>query len=120
MYNKNGSCYIRIPFTVSGVGSLSSLKLNVRYDDGFVAYINGIEVTHKNAPGRDGNSDPLDWEADATVSHGDTAAKILEEFDVSHYIYSLHDGDNILAIHGLNKGTGSSDFLISTELLDIC
>ena len=46
MYNISGTCYIRIPFTVDAgdIGNITSLTLKMRYDDGFVAYINGTEV----------------------------------------------------------------------------
>jgi hypothetical protein len=36
--------------------------------------------------------------------------------DISESLSSLRDGANVLAIHGLNRSTGSSDFLINAEL----
>ena len=46
MYGKTTSCYIRIPFTVTAeaLQNLTSMMLRVRYDDGFIAYLNGVEV----------------------------------------------------------------------------
>ena len=47
MYNtSNPFAYIRIPFTAdtAELVSVSSLKLRMRYDDGFVAYLNGDEI----------------------------------------------------------------------------
>jgi len=48
MYARNATCYVRIPFIAKFTGGSrtapTSLTLNVRYDDGFVAYINGAEV----------------------------------------------------------------------------
>ncbi|MCP4594674.1 MAG: hypothetical protein GY842_28410, partial [bacterium] len=46
MYGLSSTCLIRIPFEVSEdvLAGLSNLTLDVRYDDGFVAYVNGAEV----------------------------------------------------------------------------
>jgi hypothetical protein len=41
---------VRIPFTVADAAQLQSLTLKAKYDDGFVAYINGVEVARRNAP----------------------------------------------------------------------
>ena len=37
--------------TVQDPSRLTSLTLRMRYDDGFVAYLNGLEVARRNAPG---------------------------------------------------------------------
>jgi hypothetical protein len=112
MYNKNTSCYIRIPFAVAAadVGQLPFLTLSIRYDDGFVAYINGTEVARKNCVGAPA------WNSRASTSNSDTSAVDLEVFDISAYANKLVAGQNILAIQGLNESTTSSDFLISAEL----
>ena len=112
MYNKNGTCYIRIPFTVDAcdINNITTLTLRMRYDDGFVAYINGTEVKRAYAP-----TTPI-WNSLSTTSREATSA--FESFDISAYINTLHAGTNILAIHGLNgTTTTSSDFLICTQLI---
>ncbi|UCG48780.1 MAG: lamin tail domain-containing protein, partial [Phycisphaerales bacterium] len=113
MYGKNASCYIRIPFQVYApdLSEFDSLILKVRYDDGFVAYINGVKVMDANPPAS------IAWNSQASASHSDSLAIQLEPFDISNHLGSLHAGDNLLAIHGLNVTTGSSDFLISVELV---
>jgi hypothetical protein len=109
MYNQNTTCYIRIPFTVSSNPSgLNFLALNIQYDDGFVAYINGIEVQRRLFTGTPA------WNSQAD---GDHEAGGVESFDISGHINALRQGQNVLAIHGLNVSTTSSDFLISVELL---
>lgn len=112
MYNRRTSCLIRIPFTVTQevLTSLSRLLLLVRYDDGFVAYLNGQEVRRANLPGS-----PT-WQSGANSTHDDGDAVQLQSFDISGYRSQLRAGDNILAIHGLNASTSSSDFLISVAL----
>jgi len=109
MYNRRPGCYIRIPFKVSNdPKSHDFLTLKVRYDDGFVAYINGVEVQRALVSGTPG------WNS---YSSGGHEAGGLQSFDISSYVEALHQGDNILAIHGLNTSLGSSDFLISAELV---
>jgi len=109
MYARNATCYVRIPFTIDA--DHTSLTLNVRYDDGFVAYINGVEVARRYF-----NGSPA-WNSRASSSHSDSVAVLLENIDISDFIDILKQGDNLLAIHAMNSSTASSDFLISAELL---
>jgi hypothetical protein len=113
MYGKNTTCYIRIPFNVSAddLANVSSLYLKVRYDDAFVAYLNGEEVQRALFEGT-----PV-WNSGATSSHNDSDAVNFETFDLSAHIGKIQRGQNILAIQGLNAGTTSSDLLISVELV---
>ncbi len=114
MYNNNDTCYIRIPFTFNGDPcDFNILKLKIRYDDGFIAYLNGteLEVATRNFTGTPS------WDSSANTTHTDSLAKKFEEINVTDYIDALEQGDNILAIHGLNCTTNISDFLISAELV---
>jgi hypothetical protein len=112
MYNINTSCYIRIPFTVEA-GSLSrltALSLKVRYDDGFVAYLNGAELARRNFTGTPA------WNSRAGASNPDSAAIVFDPIDVSAFIGYLKRGANLLAIQGMNNTLTSGDMLISVEL----
>jgi hypothetical protein len=112
MYGISGTCYVRIPFSLSAndIKNVASLLLKVRYDDAFVAYLNGVEVQRAFFDGTPS------WNSVATLSHSDADAVNFETFDISAHIGKLRSGQNILAIHGLNAGTTSSDFLICVEL----
>jgi hypothetical protein len=112
MYATNTTCYIRVPFTVEAdeLDSLSEMILKVRYDDGFVAYLNGTEVARRNF------DDTPAWDSRGSASHPDSLAVDFEEIDISEFIGDLKLGDNLLAIHGLNASATSSDMLISAEL----
>lgn len=112
MYGKATSCYVRIPFQVSAsvLSGLTSLTLNVRYDDAFVAYLNGVEIQRANFTGTPA------WNSAASAGHPDTDAVNFEPFDISSRIGSLHAGMNLLALQGLNETTANSDFLLSVEL----
>ena len=113
MYGVNSSCYIRIPFEVaaSDLADLSSLVLKARYDDGFIAYINGVEACRVMFDGSPS------WNSEATANHSDLDAVEPEPFNASAALGALRAGRNLLAIQGLNAGSTSSDFLISVSLL---
>ena len=111
MFNLTESVYIRIPIEIPDAGMVRSLQLGVKYDDGFIAYLNGIPVARKNAP--TGNSH---FKFGATGGHPDIKAVNQEQFDLAPHLDRLVSGTNLLAIHGLNAGRDSSDLLILPEL----
>ncbi len=113
MYNVNSGCYIRVPFTVSAtdLASLTTLTLRVRYDDGFIAYLNGTEVQRDMF-----NGTPV-YNSRAIGNRPDEDAVKLTPFDLSDHVGKLHAGTNLLAVQALNQSTTSSDFLISFELV---
>lgn len=111
MFGKNACVYLRIPFPVENPASVDQLTLRMRYDDGFVAYLNGQEIARKNAP------DTLAWNASATARHADALAIQFEEFDVSALTSFLTVGMNVLAIQGLNVDATNADFLLQAELI---
>ncbi len=89
-----------------------SLVLKMKYDDGYVAWLNGVEVARRNvAPG------PLNWRSEAGI-HDDGAAIIFESVDISQHADALRMGENVLAIHAVNTGNNSSDFLLLPALVD--
>jgi hypothetical protein len=111
MYNINSSCYIRIPFLCSeDINKLKIMTLKMRYDDGFVAYLNGVEVARRNFEGNPA------WSSAAKADRPDSDALTFEQIDLSQYISLLEPGANRLAIQGLNVSAADSDFLIAVEL----
>ncbi|UCG56545.1 MAG: CotH kinase family protein, partial [Phycisphaerales bacterium] len=112
MYGEYTSCYVRIPFTVDAndVSDFTGLTLKVRYDDGFVAYINGVEVDRANFTGQP------QWDSDSDGNHEAGSTGFDLERDIFDRIDALQQGDNVLAIHALNTSRTSSDFLISAAL----
>jgi hypothetical protein len=113
MYQKNATCYIRIPFVAAAgtLEGLTTLTLKARYDDGFIAYLNGVEVQRVGFAGMPA------WNSAANSSHSDSEAVSFQSFDLSSHVGVLRAGANLLAIHGLNQTATSSDFLISVELI---
>jgi hypothetical protein len=108
MRSVNSTCFIRIPFTVTGLADFTDAQLRVRYDDGYVAYINGTEVARKNAPAS------VAWNSEATTNHNDSEAVLFENADVleSNAIGDLFvEGENLLTIVAMNSSVTGSDFL---------
>ncbi|UCG49880.1 MAG: lamin tail domain-containing protein [Phycisphaerales bacterium] len=111
--NANTSCYVRIPFACAVV-EYSSLMLKVRYDAGFIAYLNGAEVARRIFPE---GAEPKWSSSTYPNQHDDALAVALEPIDISDHIKLLREGNNTLAFHAMNISTASPDFLISAELV---
>jgi hypothetical protein len=112
MLGRNASAYIRLPFTVADPAAFSSLTLRVKYDDGFVAYLNGTEVARRNTP-----ASPT-WNSAATASRANTNVLVAEDISLTTYLGLLQGGANVLAIQGLNFSASDSDFVIHAELME--
>ena len=108
MYNRSSSVYVRLPFSVTNLSAFNHLMLNVRYDDGFVACLNGQAVASRNAP-----ASPA-YNSTATASHvGITFESIV--IDLTPGL--LVTGTNLLAIQGLNLASNDLDFFFQAELV---
>ncbi len=105
---KGTSVYMRVPFDVSDPNAFVDLTLRMRFDDGFVAYINGHRVAAANAP------DAPRWDSTATGNAGEQNS--FRPFYISEHKDKLRPGRNVLAIHGLNVDASSPDLLIAPEL----
>jgi hypothetical protein len=113
MYGQRSSLFVRIPFTVETPADISGLLLKLRYDDGFVAWINGVPVAENLAP----DVDPMPWNAAATGERPDAQCIIWEEHPFPAQSVNLRAGTNILAVQLLNKSAGNADALLQTTLL---
>ena len=54
MFNANPGAYLRFEFDIADLSAIDAMTLKMRYDDGFVAFLNGAEVAAGNAPGSGG------------------------------------------------------------------
>ncbi|MGA2750159.1 MAG: CotH kinase family protein [Verrucomicrobiota bacterium] len=111
MYGSNATAYVRIPFSVAGPPAFNTLSLLVRYNAGFVAFLNGQQIASANAPATPG------WKSTATQLNLDPLAVQWQEFDLSTAQAYLQAGTNVLAIQGLNLGATNTDFLLQAQLL---
>ncbi len=111
MYNIQTSCYVRIAFPFQGNPTdVTAMTLRVRYDDGFIAYLNGIEIARRKFSGVPA------WNSVGDMINDDVAAVNFEDIPIANFAQVIKQGDNILALHALNQSAASSDFLISVEL----
>ena len=114
----NATIFTRSSFNVDAaqLPTLLSLKLNVRYDDAYICYLNGVEVARKNYAG----TNPTTTQASGTT-HADAASIVFEEVDISGFKSYLVAGTNVLCFHGLNATSSSAnthgkDFLLQPKL----
>jgi hypothetical protein len=85
MSNVNASAYLRVPFNVPDPGLFKALTLRMRYDDGFVAYLNGTEIARRNAPPTNA------WNSTATANHGPPPpGALIENFESGNSQYTVH------------------------------
>jgi uncharacterized protein (DUF1800 family) len=102
------SVYLRKTFQVADPAAVDALILSVDFDDGFVAYLNGVEVARENLAGN-----PPAHNAATTNDH---EAGSPVAYDLSARKGLLRAGDNVLAVQAHNGSLTSSDFSIIPEL----
>jgi hypothetical protein len=111
MYGVRTSCYIRVPFPFTGdIQKIAALILRIRCNDGFVAYLNGIEIGRRNFTGTPA------WNSVADGTQPEAAAAKFENIEIVNVADVLRPGDNLLALQGLNAALTSPDLLVSAEL----
>lgn len=106
------TAYTRFEFELSDPAAVSALTLGMLYDDGFVAYLNGVQVAEAGAP-----ETPL-WNSAALASAQRSDETVLSDyidFDISQHLGQLQAGINVLAVHALNLSS-SSDMLMVPQL----
>lgn len=87
MLGKNASAFLRVPFDVADP-SFENLRLRLRYEDGFIAYLNGWEVARRNAPAK------AQWNSTATTAQSRQApVTLVENFDTTPGSYVTAPAD---------------------------
>ena len=111
MRDRSASVFVRAQFVAEDPAALTRLSLSVRFDAGFVAWIDGIEVARRNAP------DDVTWESAATTGRSLEETLAFETIDVSEHLDALAPGDvHVLAIQGLNDGAASPEFFFDARV----
>jgi hypothetical protein len=112
MLGVNASLWMRTEFNLE-LGEpeiFDTLTLRMKYEDGFVAYINGQQVYSSRAP------NPVEWNSTADSNRPIQDASVFEAINLTAFLDTLQAGKNVLAIHGLNDGSTDPNFLILPEL----
>jgi hypothetical protein len=113
MLNQQVSCYARSTFSIASsdaLAALSTLSLGMSYNDGFVAYLNGVKIAERNAP-----ATPA-WNTPATASRDLTSSLAPEAINVTAFKSALVVGTNKLAVHGMNVTAADASFLVLPTL----
>lgn len=115
MRNGYASVYLRRPFTVAAGQDLSGLLFSVRYDDGFVAYLNGIEIARSAT--MDGTGTPPAYHRLANGGH--EVSRPTEVFNLEPFLSLIRPAPavNVLAVQVHNVELDSSDLSIHPRLL---
>ncbi|MCA9263920.1 MAG: lamin tail domain-containing protein, partial [Planctomycetales bacterium] len=112
MYQVNATAYLRQTFAVEDTSQFDTLTLRVRYNDGFVAYLNGTEIARQNAPALP------QWNSSATTTRVPEASAAFQDFNISQHLGLLSTTSaNVLAIQGLNTSADDATFLLAPELI---
>ncbi len=116
MQGNASTVYIRTAFDLSpeDFESISSeegnLTLEVSYDDGFIAYINGVEVGRNNV-GAPGVPAPFD-----IIANGNESNTITVEVDPFIASSVIRPTGNILGFQGVNRRRNNGDFYIGGSM----
>lgn len=98
--------YIRKKFTLEDKSKFVDAVLHVDYDDGFIAYLNGVEIARSNmgAKGSEVNQYAFTNHEAQIYSGG-----VPESFRIDSIKSIINTGENLLAIEGHNVSNSSSD-----------
>jgi len=102
--------FMRRTFQVANPADIETLTLGAHSDDGFVAWINGVEVARFNMP----DGEPR---ADGTARPALPEPIPFQTFEIANPADILSPGLNVLAVQAFNASiSGSSDFGINVRL----
>ncbi|MEM1119019.1 MAG: CotH kinase family protein [Bacteroidota bacterium] len=104
------SVFLRQTFTLDSPTDIQGMRLHMDYDDGFVAYLNGMEIARGNMEA--GEFPPyyagVLTDREATLYEDGT----IDLFEIDDAIGVLEAGKNVLAVQVHNVHGGSSDLSI--------
>lgn len=110
MYNVRASVHLRFPFTVADAAQVRQLQLRARYEDGFIAYVNGQKVLEAAAP-----ASPA-FNSASTSDREDDQCEDFDLFNLPGAQAHLVTGANVLAIQGLNNASNNTLFVMTPWL----
>ena len=109
-FNKSSSVYIRIPFHLERRDNIIALNLDLQYDDGVVAYLNGARVTSLNTPAAVG------FDSVALSDRPDSEALDFQTVPLNGHLFRLQEGENVLSLHLMNSAIDNDDLLVRPQL----
>ena len=109
MLNNYTCVFLRKTFVVSNAAASGSVPVEVAGDDGFIVWLNGVEVGRTNMP-----SGFVPFSGRAVDSIPEPAR--LHTFVLANGSAWLREGSNVLAVQGFNWDPASGDFGIMAGL----
>jgi hypothetical protein len=100
--------YFTRAFSVENAASVTSLLADVMYDDGFVVYVNGLEVARASMPSGSVTA--------STLAAGHESAGEYESFRWLLPSGLLRDGQNVIAVEVHQSAASSSDLVFDLAL----
>jgi len=116
MSNNYKTVYMRHQFEIPDIDSVMSLKLKIRYDDGFVAYLNGREAARSPSMGPAGTATSFDQ---GTLSLHDELEDPEEVYSIDVKPGWLSEDENVLAIEFHNMNFESTDACAVPRLMAV-
>ncbi len=111
MRGSYSSLFLRNEFTIAPGEIPPALQLRFMLDDGFVLWINGVEVYRENMPGQTGDEPALSDEASGNYAEN---ASVVETLEASG---SFVEGINTVSVQLFNARVGSSDLGLDLQLI---
>jgi hypothetical protein len=109
---KRPTYYFRTSFTVADPTVLPNMLMKIRYDDGFIAYLNGREIARGSfPPGREISFATL---ADEHVDKGQRL--LFETFNLTSQRSAFVAGKNVLAVEVHQHSPTSTDMVLDVSL----
>ncbi len=104
--------YARRSFNIVDASAIQTMTLYMDYDDGFVAYLNGVEISRANIV-----TSPVEFDSYADTDREVTGT--FSAFTIAKTAFQplLVTGTNVLAIEVHNKSATSSDMSMRSFLL---
>lgn len=109
MRSKSTSAFLRVPFQIDDPTAVVGMNLELHFEDGFAAYLNGQLVASANVP------DPLLVDSLA-LERGEVRDGDLMQVFPLNFSGKLLSGENVLSFHVINDHVGSSDVLLVPRL----
>ena len=100
--------YLRKDFRLNKLSDFAKLGLGIRWDDGFIAYLNGKEIIRQNVKKGSGK--------EAKDIRSGEASDDYIAFKLEPFASTLREGRNVIAIEGHNSKLESSDFTLDPFL----
>ena len=103
MLNDYTGIFFRKTFTVTNLASVGALVLEVAGDDGYIVWVNGVEIARTNMP------------AGFVPFNGRALVSVAEPVPVYRFVFPnasslLFEGTNVLVAQGFNWDPASGDF----------